>query len=221
MIDSIPRWIWAGTWLLAFIAGIVNTIGYLSFEHQAITHMTGTASMLGIAMARSNLSQVLHLLAVIGSFGFGAVISGLIIKDDTLQLSRSYSVVLLLESLLLAISVQLLNQNMLLGTYLAGMACGLQNAMASSYSGAVIRTSHLTGMFTDLGIFLGHRLRGKSINARRFYLCHIVISAFIAGAVVAGLAFPYWGYSTLYLPAALTTASALTYALFYARKSGA
>ena len=39
--------------------------------------------------------------------------------------------------------------------YLASVGCGLQNATTSTYSGAVVRTTHVTGLFTDLGILLG------------------------------------------------------------------
>jgi uncharacterized membrane protein YoaK (UPF0700 family) len=39
------------------------------------------------------------------------------------------------------------------------MACGMQNAMTTRYSGAVVRTTHLTGMFTDMGLLIGHMLR--------------------------------------------------------------
>ncbi|HEV7401444.1 MAG TPA: hypothetical protein VGO11_00895 [Chthoniobacteraceae bacterium] len=41
MISKLPRWVWAGAWALAFIGGIVNAIGLLGFEHQAVTPLTG------------------------------------------------------------------------------------------------------------------------------------------------------------------------------------
>ena len=45
--------------------------------------------------------------------------------------------------------------------------------MVSTYSGAVVRTTHLSGMFTDLGIFLGHFLRGLPVDMRRLRLCFL------------------------------------------------
>jgi len=42
MISRLPRWVWVGAWALAFIAGIVNVVGLLGFDHQTITHLTGT-----------------------------------------------------------------------------------------------------------------------------------------------------------------------------------
>lgn len=34
MISKLPRWVWTGTWVLAFVAGIINVVGFLGFEHQ-------------------------------------------------------------------------------------------------------------------------------------------------------------------------------------------
>lgn len=214
MVHSLPPWVWVGAWILAFIAGIINAVGFLSFEHQAVTHLTGTTTLLGVAIAASNFLIILHLLGVLGSFFFGAVVSGLVIQNSTLKLGRRYSIVLLLESVVLIVAVQLLYQNKIWGTYLAGFACGLQNAMASTYSGTVIRTSHVTGMITDLGIFLGHRIKRTSIDLKRLRLCLIVLSAFLMGAIFGALCFRWISYSTLYFPSLLTGITGLAYGMF-------
>lgn len=218
MISKLPRWVWAGAWALAFIGGIVNVIGLLGFEHQAITHLTGTTSMLAAALASLDGAAALHFAAIIGSFVAGNVLSGFLIQESTLQLGRRYGVALLLESLLLALSVPLLDQQNMFGLYAASCACGLQNAMVSTYSGAVIRTTHVSGMFTDLGIFLGHRLRGLPVDARRLRLCFLVISGFLCGGVAGALAFQHLGYSALFIPSALTAATALSYGLYLLRR---
>ena len=97
----------------------------------------------------------------------------------------------------------------LLLTCLAAAACGLQNAMCSAYSGGIVRTTHVSGMFTDLGIFLGHGLRGLPVDRRRMRLCAVVITGFLAGGVAAAVAFRWLGYRTLFLPAAATGLGAL------------
>lgn len=218
MISKLPRWVWTGAWALAFVAGIVNVVGLLGFEHQAVTHLTGTTSMLAAALANLDLTAALHFAAIIGSFLAGAVVSGFVIKDSTLQLGRRYGVALLLESALLFAAVPLLIRNSVFGIYSASCACGLQNAMVSAYSGAVVRTTHLSGMFTDLGIFLGHALRGLPIDTRRLRLCLLIISGFLVGGTVGALAFHHLSYSALLLPAGLTTATALAYGLYRIRK---
>lgn len=204
---------WAGAWALAFVAGMVNAVGLLGFEHQAVTHLTGTTSLLAAALAARHGALVLHYAAVIGSFMAGTVISGFIIQDTALQLGRRYGVALLLESLLLCAAVPLLERQSLFGIYSASCACGLQNAMVSTYSGAVIRTTHLSGMFTDLGIFVGHFFRGLPVDGRRLRLCLLIISGFLCGGVAGALAFHQLGYSALLLPGALTAGASLAYGL--------
>lgn len=217
MISKLPRWIWSGAWILAFIAGMVNVVGLLGFEHHAITHLTGTTSMLAEAIASANLQAVLHFTGLIGSFVAGTVISGFLIQDSTLQLGRRYGVALLLESALLSASAVLLSRNNVYGIFSASCACGLQNAMVTTYSGTVIRTTHLSGMFTDLGIFLGHALRGLPVDKRRIRLCGLVISGFLAGGIAGTLTFQRFGYAALTVPAVLTAGAAFAYALYRVR----
>lgn len=217
MISKLPRWIWAGAWALAYVGGFVNAIGYLGFEHQAVTHLTGTTSQLAIAVAALKWLVILHLAAVLGSFLLGTVVSGFLIQDSTLQLGRRYGVALLLESILLGIAVPLLKRQSGYGVYCASCACGLQNAMVSTYSGSVIRTTHLSGMFTDLGIFLGHSLRGLAVDTRRVRLCFLIISGFLVGGIAGALAFHQFSYSALFIPSGLTASTALAYAAYRIR----
>ena len=217
MISKLPRWVWIGAWALAFTAGMINVVGLLSFEHQAVTHLTGTTSMLGAAIAAGDLNATLHLAALIGSFVAGTVLSGFLIKESTLKLGRRYGVALLLESFLLFLAVWLLRRNSVYGVFSASCACGLQNAMVSTYSGTVIRTTHLSGMFTDLGIFLGHALRGLPVDKPRLRLCFLVISGFLVGGVAGALVFPHMGTATLLIPAGLTAGASLAYVIYRMR----
>jgi uncharacterized membrane protein YoaK (UPF0700 family) len=66
MISKLPRWVWTGAWALAFVGGIVNVVGLLGFEHQAVTHLTGTTSMLAAALASLDGAAALHFAAIIG-----------------------------------------------------------------------------------------------------------------------------------------------------------
>ncbi|MDB6152395.1 MAG: hypothetical protein JWL90_848 [Chthoniobacteraceae bacterium] len=218
MISKLSRWVWIGAWALAFVAGIVNVVGLLGFEHRAITHLTGTTSMLAAALAAGDGSAALHFAAIIGAFVSGNVLSGYLIQDSTLQLGRRYGVALLLESILLCAAVPLLNCSNSLGLYSAACACGLQNAMVSTYSGAVVRTTHLSGMFTDLGIFLGHALRGLPVDRRRLQLCFIIISAFLCGGIAGAIAFQHLAYAALLIPGGLTAMTALAYGIYEVRK---
>ena len=220
MIAKLPRWVWTGTWVLAFVAGIINVVGFLGFEHQGITHLTGTTSMLGAAIADAHPGTIHHFAMLLASFVAGSALSGFIIQDSTLKLGRRYGVALAITSALLFLSVPLLQQGSALGMYTAAGACGLQNAMVSTYSGAVVRTTHVSGMFTDLGISLGQALRGLSVDRRRINLCVNVISGFLCGGIAGALAFRGMGYHALLIPALLTLTAALAYTVYRLRTGG-
>jgi len=219
MISKLPRWVWAGAWVLAFIAGMVNVVGFLGIKHQAVTHLTGTTSMLAAAVAQLDYESMRHFAAALGSFIVGTVISGFIIQDTTLQLGHRYGVALLLESVLLCVAVPLIQHGSDFGFYSAACACGLQNAMMSTFSGAVVRTTHISGMFTDLGIFLGHAIRGLPVDAQRVRLCFLIITGFFTGGVVSALLFPSLAYGTLYVPGGMTAVASLAYAFYFLRRA--
>lgn len=135
MTKKLPSWVEWGAWLLAFNAGGINAVGLLSLEHQAISHVTGSASWLGLELAKGNLAQVLHLALVIVAFFIGAALSGWIIKDATLKLGRRYSVCLLIEAWLLFAALKGFSSDAPTASLWASAACGIQNAMVSTYSG--------------------------------------------------------------------------------------
>ena len=214
MIHQLPRWAFAGAWMLALTAGMVNVIGVLGFEHQAITHLTGTTSMLAAAAAQQQWRVVGHFSALIGAFFIGCVFSGFLLRESTLKLGRRYGLALLVAALLLFLAIPLLERQSAFGMYAAACACGIQNAMVSTYSGAVVRVSHLSGMFTDLGLFLGHALRGLPVDQRRLKLCLVVISGFFLGGWIGALSFLHYGNFALVLPAGLTLGAAIGYISF-------
>lgn len=209
---QLPRWVWVGAGSLACVAGMVNVVGFLGFEHQAVTHLTGTTSLLGASIASGETRAALHLSGIAIAFIVGAAVSGMIIQDSTLRLGRRYGVTLAIESVLLFLAVPLFKHQQIAGALLAAMACGLQNAMATTFSGAVIRTTHLSGMFTDLGIGLGHALRGLPLPRRRLMLSALIIGGFLAGGVIGAWLFRHLGYEALFAPASLTGLVGIGYA---------
>jgi uncharacterized membrane protein YoaK (UPF0700 family) len=218
---QLPRWVWIGAGALACVAGMVNAVGFLGFEHQAVTHLTGTTTLLGAAIAGEDLRAATHLAGVALAFMIGAALSGAIVQDATLRLGRRYGVALALESALLFASAYLFRREAVSGAWLAAMACGLQNGMATTFSGAVVRTTHLSGMFTDLGIGLGHALRGLPLQRRRLALCALIITAFLIGGVLGALLFARMGADALLVPAALTGLVGTGYAIYRHRAIGA
>ena len=91
----------AGGFFLALIAGSVNAIALLGFNHQGASHLTGSSTLLGVQLAEGNLAEVMHLLSILLSFVLGAAASGFVIGNESLKLGRRYGVALAAESLLL------------------------------------------------------------------------------------------------------------------------
>ncbi|AWH49183.1 DUF1275 domain-containing protein [Stenotrophomonas sp. SAU14A_NAIMI4_5] len=210
----LPTWVWIGAVALSSVAGMVNVVGFLGFEHQAVSHMTGSTSQLGMAIAQGDWRAVGHLWGLLIAFSLGAMLSGLLIQDSALQLGRRYGVALAIESALLLVAIPLFEQQQIWGALAAAMACGLQNAMATTFSGAVVRTTHLSGMFTDLGIGLGHLLRGLPLQVRRLTLSGLIISGFLGGGIVGAWLFMHFRYDALLAPALLTGLTGIVYVLY-------
>ncbi len=211
MLAKLGNWAWIGGAALAGIAGMINAIGFLSYSHQAVTHLTGTTSLFSLALFEDEHSAAIHLGGVLVSFFAGAVLSGFIIQRQTLKLGRRYGVALAIEGLLLATAAVCMRQHLVYGSYIASAACGLQNAMASTYSGAILRTTHVTGIVTDLGSALGHALRGLEIDHSRLRLYVLVLAGFILGGVAGAALFKYTGTDALFYPAGFACTVALGY----------
>ena len=142
------------------------------------------------------------------------MLSGMIVQQSTLKLGLRYGVTLVLESLLLFAAVPLLEHSNTAGVYLASVGMGLQNGIVSAYSGAVIRTIHVTGIFTDLGIYIGHLLRRLPVDMLRLRVCVGVAGAFMVGSAVGAVLFQRMQERTLLVPAVLTGLCGVTYGVY-------
>lgn len=214
MITKLPRWVEYGAFGLAFLAGSVNAVGLMGFSHQAVSHLTGTTTLLGASLAHGTWAVTLHLLLVILSFFLGAITSGIIFENSALRLGRRYSVALFVESGVLLLSMMFLDMHWLIGQYLASAACGLQNAMVSTYSGAVVRTTHVSGIVTDLGIMFGARMRGVPLVWRKVRMFLLLLSGFILGGTAGAALYAHIRFSALVMPALLAMILAVIYALY-------
>ncbi len=211
MIRKLPGWLMFGGVLLTFSAGLVNAVALLSFANQAVTHVTGSVTIASTALARGHWGILVNLALVVLFFFLGAVLSGLITRGRKFKLGRRYGFALALESLLLLITMMLFRHSSLWGQLSASMACGLQNAMVSTFSCAVIRTTHMTGMVTDMGAEIGHWIRGNTMDTRRFVLYLMLFTSFFTGGVVGTLSFDWLGFETLIIPALITCVSSVIY----------
>ena len=91
------------------------------------------------------------------------------------------------------------------------MACGLQNAMVATYSGAVIRTTHLTGLTSDMGAAIGNWLAGRTISKPTLGFQTIIWYSFCGGGVVGAFLFSKIAYGAFIVPIFIVLAAAFTY----------
>jgi len=215
-----PAWVYLGGLTLTMTAGVINAVGFLGVHHQALSHLTGTVTVLGMELGRANYGVALHALAILAAFFVGCLISGALISQGRLRLGRRYGVALALESAALFLAVYFLRLGANTGDYLAALACGLQNAMVSSYSGSTMRTTHMTGMVTDLGIACGHYLRGATVDWFRFRLYGVLLLGFFAGGMIGALGYGRYGYDTLLFPAILSGITGVGYAIYKHHERG-
>ena len=122
---------------------------------------------------------------------------------------------MIVEGCLLGVATFLFVYKQRLALPAVAMACGLQNAMSSSYCGLMIRTTHVTGMMTDIGVMIGHWIRHRQIEGWKLRFLMMVVTAFGVGCWLGQIADVRFGPAVLALPAAgfiiAGTALALAY----------
>lgn len=213
MINKLPRWILWGGGVLAFSAGCVNSAALMGFTNLSVSHVTGNVSLFSAAMAHFDISSVLYIGASLLSFLAGAILSGYIIGQTSLKLGKHYGRALYLEAMLLLISYFLYKEHDYLGQLAAAMACGLQNAMVATYSGAVIRTTHLTGLTSDMGAAIGNWLAGRRISKPTLGFQAIIWYCFCGGGTLGAFLYAKIGYGALFVPIAIVFTAAFVYNL--------
>lgn len=207
-----PLWVYTGAFGLASVAGSINAFAWLGVEHKGVTHVTGAFTEAATQLALANPGGASLSLVVVACFGVGAVFSGVLLGDSSLKLGRRYGVGLMVESGLLVLAYLAARAGSpLAADCLAATACGLQNALATGFSGAVLRTTHMTGVVTDLGLLLGHALRGGGLDLWRLWVYVALVSGFSLGGLGGALASTHLGPSALLIPAGALFAGGFAY----------
>ena len=196
--------------VLALVAGAVNAGGFLAIGGYT-SHMTGIVSGMADDLALGNVTVALAALGAWLAFVSGAAVTAIMVNwGRRRRLHSQFAMSLLLEAVLLLVFG-------LTGNYLAAMpnvlgpvtilllcfVMGLQNAIITKLSGAAIRTTHVTGISTDIGIEIGkmlyynrRQLPGDMVRVNRAKLkTHAaLILCFFAGGVSGALAFKHIGF---------------------------
>ena len=196
--------------ILSAIAGAVNAGGFLAVG-QYTSHMSGIISAMADHLALGSVTLMLAGAACLFFFGAGAATSAVMINwSRRRHLHAEYAMPLMLEALLLLVFA-VLGGNMVTHEWLfipvtVILLCfvmGLQNAMITKLSRAEIRTTHVTGMVTDIGIELGkmiywnrHDYPEGRVRADMDKLKNlsILVFLFFLGGFVGALGFKHIGF---------------------------
>jgi uncharacterized membrane protein YoaK (UPF0700 family) len=210
-----------GRWL-AFIAGAANAGGFLAVG-QYTSHMSGIVSALADNFAVGDFGLIVAGLSSLAAFTTGAATSAIMINWGRRRRAQSeFALPLMLEAVLLLcfglLGSNLENNRFLFVPATVGLLCyvmGLQNAIITKISKAEIRTTHMTGIVTDIGIELGKLFywnvseSGPGVAAvradrSRLRLLASLLGMFFIGGLAGALGFKYVGFiSTLPLSAIL------------------
>lgn len=190
-----------GAMAFAGTAGYVNSVA-LGFFHTPVSHMTGAISHLGLDLSERRMSDAGASASIIVGFILGAMLAGILIGAWKLIPGRRYGVALMVQGGLLGIASWLIHQHDRLGLSVVAMSCGLQNAMTTSYCGLLIRTTHMTGMVTDIGLMIGHWIRHRQVEGWKLQFLTFVFLAFGAGCWMGAILDLRYGPGCLAIAAA-------------------
>lgn len=205
---------WALGGILAFVAGAVNAGGFLAGQRYT-SHMTGIISGIADDLVISEIGIVLAGIAFLISFVSGAAVTAVLVNwarrkplHSEFALSLCLEAVLLLLFGVLGYSLNILVEVFVPTTILVlCFVMGLQNAIMTKISKAEIRTTHMTGIVTDIGIELGRLLywnrdhssmpQKRVVADREKLKIHLIIfSLFLIGGIVGAISFKSFGYIT-------------------------
>lgn len=197
--------------LLSFVAGIVNVTGFFSVQ-RLTTNVTGHFAYFADGLVQQHFSEARTYLLYILLFLFGAFFSNMLVEVVARKSMRYINVIPVGIETGILVFIAFLGYSRLQGRTDIIACCllfamGMQNALVTSISNAVVRTTHLTGLFTDLGIELSQLFFYKShVETRKLQssikLRFVIICSFFLGCVIGGYCFFYFGMLTLLLAAA-------------------
>jgi uncharacterized membrane protein YoaK (UPF0700 family) len=204
--------------LLCLNAGFINAAGFFAFR-VLTTNVTGHAALLAESVALSDIQMAGMASLWLLLFLFGAFATGMVISMVGREKSAAYYIpilVILCITLSVAIFGHYYSRSAGQTELFAGgllFAMGMQNALVSVISGSLVRTTHLTGMFTDLGLDLSLACAPGKIDVavrERILLRLTIISFFLLGGIIGSVVFLRFSFHAFFVPVLI-----LFTALFY------
>src|SRR5690606_4064270 len=198
--------------LLSFVAGMVNIVGFLAI-HQLTTNVTGHFAFFVEEVYSLNTWRGLVYFLFVFFFFLGSFTSGVLIEFMNRKNERYIFIIpVILEALVLLFTgifgEFILEKSITYIAYSLLFAMGLQNALVTMISNSVVRTTHLTGLFTDLGIEIAQLFFFKTFSQKLKLYASIKLRAtiilfFFLGGTLSSFAYSYFGLKLLILSALL------------------
>ncbi|MDX1351674.1 MAG: YoaK family protein [Thiomicrorhabdus sp.] len=199
---SLAKLYWI-SFIMTLMAGFINSAMLIEFG-LPVSQMTGVSSHISDALVDIDWLELLNSLLILCGFFSGAVISGWLIGHSQYKTTANYGYALLLNGALLVLASIFSFIQSEISILLAAIACGLQNALIASYRGLQIRTTHVTGTVTDLGVHLAQKLKHKKAWSWQGNMLIVLLMGFIIGGIIGIFSyriFPNW---SLILPASIS-----------------
>ncbi len=189
------NWIYRAVILLSINGGFVNSITFESFFHNPVGYVTGNITFAASYLASMQIFNFIDVIGAIGAFLLGAVLSGLIIPYNYYHRDSRYNFAFTIEACLLFLGMFGLILQIPTSKYLLAVALGLQNGCTTHYGKSMIRTTHMTGTTTDLGIMIAHKLiRRYDVPMWRLLIRLFLLLGFFAGSIFGIIAYRIIGY---------------------------
>lgn len=192
--------------LLSFVAGIVNVTGFLAVQ-RLTTNVTGHFAFFVDEVFKLNFWGGFVYFLYIFSFFLGSFVSSLLIEIISRKNDHSIYVVPASIECLILFVIGFWGEGLIIKspntiTFSLLFAMGLQNSLVTTISSASVRTTHLTGLFTDLGIELSQLFFYKANEQKHKLMSSIklrltIISFFFIGGIVGGVLYSKVGIHTL------------------------
>ncbi len=194
--------------LLSFVAGVVNVVGFFSVQ-RLTTNVTGHFAFFMDEFFKLNFQNAFHLALFVFFFFLGAFFANFMVETySRIRESLTYVLPIITEALILAVIAfsgnYLIKESPDTIAYSLLFAMGMQNSLVTTISKAIVRTTHLTGLFTDMGIEFSQLFFYKDKSHKRRLLKSIrlrltIIFMFFFGGVSGGILFDYFGIKTLFV----------------------
>ncbi len=183
--------------MLSFIGGYVDVYGLITVTFP-LTHFTGSVAKL--AMEGPYISfdkEVFQLAVALFFFILGNVLAGLFIGERNFSFRKRYGMIFISLGTLIAILFHVSKGDKSFA-YLLSIGIGMQNGLFITYKGILVRTSHLTGAISDLGVYIGYLLRGKKVDMWKIFYYSVSLTSFFSGGVASKMMYDIYGRQSVY-----------------------